>query len=79
MQLIRTYIMTVLLQLIMIYGVLPPPLYPHWRPLLCHYLCVHTCPCMGVNAVLSFQQQNKLHTKVLFLSPVACCTEFLFL
>jgi hypothetical protein len=27
-QLIRTYLMTVLLQFIMIYGVLPPPLYP---------------------------------------------------
>jgi len=50
-----------------------------WRPLLCHYLCVRTCPCMVVTAVLSYQQQNKLRTKVLFLTPVACCIEFLFL
>jgi len=50
-----------------------------WRPLLCRYLCVRTCPCMGVNTVLSYQQQNKLRTKVSFLSPVACCTECLFL
>lgn len=37
-----------------------------WRPLLCRYLCVRTCPCMGVNTVLSYQQQTSYAQKFYF-------------
>jgi len=70
--------MTVLLQLIMIYGVLPPPLYPAGD--LCYVIICVYVPVRVWALTRSCHTNSKTsYVQVLFLSPVTFCTEVLFL
>jgi len=71
--------MTVLLQLIMIYGVLPPPLYPPGGVcyiIICVYVHVRVWP---LTRSCHTSSKTSYRKKVLYLIPVSFCTEVLFL